>query len=179
MTSKLTKWLPFLPAVIGITALVVLVAWWISPIGAGLELRKPGTDAAPGGETVGPNPVLAGKLIPGSAQPADLPGNWPQFRGPNRDGISPDSTKLSRDWKAKPPRELWELEVGEGYAGAAVRNGRVYLLDYDRAAKQSALRCLSLADGKEIWRFAYPPHGSRRYRPIRRRARLQMQRALR
>ncbi|MEK7707971.1 MAG: PQQ-binding-like beta-propeller repeat protein, partial [Verrucomicrobiota bacterium] len=53
-------------------------------------------------------------------------------------------------------RELWSLDVGEGYAGVAVRNGRVYLLDYDRDAKQSALRCLSLADGKEIWRFAYP-----------------------
>lgn len=37
-----------------------------------------------------------------------------------------------------------------------MRDGRVYLLDYDRDAKQSALRCLSLADGKEIWRFGYP-----------------------
>jgi outer membrane protein assembly factor BamB len=46
--------------------------------------------------------------------------------------------------------------VGEGYAGAAVCNGRVYLMDYDREQNQDALRCLSLADGQEIWRFAYP-----------------------
>jgi len=66
------------------------------------------------------------------------------------------SSQLSRDWKTNPPRELWSLDVGEGYAGVAIRAGHVYLLDYDRDAKQSALRCLSLADGKEIWRFSYP-----------------------
>ena len=35
-------------------------------------------------------------------------------------------------------------------------SGRVYVMDYDHEKKQDALRCLSLADGKEIWRFAYP-----------------------
>jgi outer membrane protein assembly factor BamB len=35
-------------------------------------------------------------------------------------------------------------------------NGRVYLLDYDRAAQADALRCLSLDDGREIWRYSYP-----------------------
>jgi outer membrane protein assembly factor BamB len=37
----------------------------------------------------------------------------------------------------------------------AIGDGRVYLLDYDRDTKQSALRCLSLTDGKEIWRYTY------------------------
>jgi len=144
-----------LPLLVGIAAVAVLALWWSSQTSEGLKLRMPGTDAAPGGQPGGANPVLAGKLMPGPAQPADLPGDWPQFRGPNRDGISTNSARLSRDWKSTPPRELWSLDVGEGYAGVAVHNGRVYLLDYDRDAKQSALRCLSLADGKEIWRFAY------------------------
>jgi outer membrane protein assembly factor BamB len=48
------------------------------------------------------------------------------------------------------------VEVGEGYAGAAVLNGRVYLMDYDREKKQDALRCLWLEDGHEIWRYSYP-----------------------
>jgi outer membrane protein assembly factor BamB len=51
---------------------------------------------------------------------------------------------------------FWSLEVGEGYAGPVVLNGRIYLMDYDREHKQDALRCLSLADGQEIWRYAYP-----------------------
>ena len=145
-----------LPVSVGLLALVVFALWWTSQTELGLKLRIPGTDAAPGGESGGTNPVLGGKLIPGEGKPAGLPGEWPQFRGPNRDGISADPAKLSRDWKSAAPRELWSHDVGEGYAGVAVREGRVYLLDYDRDAKQSALRCLSLADGKEIWRFAYP-----------------------
>jgi outer membrane protein assembly factor BamB len=69
------------------------------------------------------------------------------------------------------PRELWAIDVGEGYAGVAVRAGRVYLLDYEKDARQSALRCLSLTDGREIWRFAYPLtikryHGMTRTVPV-------------
>lgn len=136
---------------------VVTFSLWVWPrANEALKLRVPGTDAAPGGETGGSNPVLAGKLVSGPGQPSPLPGSWPQFRGPDRDGISTNSANLSRDWKTAPPRELWSLDVGEGYAGVAIGNGRVYLLDYERDTKQSALRCLSLADGKEIWRYTYP-----------------------
>lgn len=145
-----------LPIAVALVAIMTLALWWSSHTEGGLKLRIPGTDAAPGGETGGSNPVLAGKVIPGDGKPAELPGAWPQFRGPNRDGIAAEPAKISRDWKANPPRELWSLDVGEGYAGVAVRDGRVYLLDYDREVRQSALRCLSFADGKEIWRFSYP-----------------------
>jgi outer membrane protein assembly factor BamB len=154
MTDKtLAKWVAT-----GLAAVAVAVlALWLRPHnGPELKLRIPGTDAAPGAETAAANPVLSGKLTRGNGQPASLPGLWPQFRGPNRDGHSTDAPALARTWSGGEPRELWSLEVGEGYAGAAVRDGHVYLLDYDRDAKQSALRCLSLADGKEIWRFAYP-----------------------
>ncbi len=147
------KWLPVAVAVMGTLA---LAWWWASHSEGGLKPRIPGTDAAPGGEAGGGNPVLSGKLFPGEGKPAELPGDWPQFRGPKRDGITASSEKLSRDWKASPPRELWGLDLGEGYAGAAISAGRVFIFDYDRDAKQSALRCLSLADGKEIWRYAYP-----------------------
>ena len=44
---------------------------------------------------------------------------------------------------------LWSIELGEGHAGAAVRDGRVFVLDYDRAASADVLRCFSLADGRE------------------------------
>jgi outer membrane protein assembly factor BamB len=85
-----------------------------------------------------------------------LPGAWPQFRGPNRDGISPETAPLLRAWQAGEPRELWSVELGEGYAGAAVLDGRVYVMDYDRTKKQDALRCLALENGHELWRYAYP-----------------------
>jgi outer membrane protein assembly factor BamB len=119
-------------------------------------LRLPGADRA--GTTAGTdaNPALSGKLIRGPGEPANLGGAWAQFRGGDRDGISKEAVKLSRRWDGGGPREIWGIDVGEGYAGAAVRNGRVYVMDYDQGNKQDALRCLSLVDGKEIWRFAYP-----------------------
>lgn len=159
------------PVVVAVAAVGLLAAWMLKDSGKPLTIRVPGTDKAPP-EIVGSgNAVLMGKLIKGEGQPANLPGTWPQFRGPDLNLISPDRTPLLRTWQAGEPRELWGVELGEGYAGPAVRNGRVYLMDYDQKNKQDALRCLSLADGKEIWRYAYPVsvkrnHGMSRTVPV-------------
>jgi|WetSurSiteA1Bulk_404760.scaffolds.fasta_scaffold04022_4 outer membrane protein assembly factor BamB len=96
-------------------------------------------------------------------------GDWPQFRGPDRSNISQE-TGLLRNWPAQGPRVLWKTPVCEGYAGAAIKDGRVYLNDYDDAKKEHLIRCLSLADGKEIWRWSYaieirPNHGITRTVP--------------
>jgi outer membrane protein assembly factor BamB len=45
--------------------------------------------------------------------------------------------------------------LGEGYAAPAVLNSRVYVLDYDQAARADRLRCLALATGQELWSQAY------------------------
>src|SRR6266404_3612085 len=51
---------------------------------------------------------------------------WPQWRGPRRDGISPD-TGLIKDWSVQPPRLLWTAEgVGEGFASVSVVGDRIY-----------------------------------------------------
>jgi len=147
-----------LPVALGAVILLAIV-WGLRPSpDRALKLRVPGTDRPPGesAEAATGNPVLRGTLTRGNGQPADLPGAWPQFRGPNRDGISPDPTPLAREWPPSGPRQVWSIEVGEGYAGPAVLSGRVYLMDYDRERRQDALRCLSLGDGRELWRFAYP-----------------------
>ena len=73
-----------LPLLVALGALAAIVLWWSWRPEAGFKLRLPGSDAAPGGESGGANPVLAGKVRPGAGHPADLPGVWPQFRGPNR-----------------------------------------------------------------------------------------------
>jgi outer membrane protein assembly factor BamB len=145
-----------LPLLAAVCAAAALVFWWAQPDKKTLSERLPGADQPPGAEgAAAVNPILAGKLIPGQAQPGNLPGFWPQFRGPNRDGISPETTPLARAWDPAGPRQLWAVDCGDGYAGAAVQSGRVYLMDYDKDKKQNALRCLSLADGGEIWRYAY------------------------
>ena len=99
---------------------------------------------------------IPGKLVKLDGMPADLPGSWPRFRGPNFDAISAEAISPAKTWPAAGPQVLWSIEVGEGYAGAAVLAGRVYVLDYDRENQADVVRCLSLADGKDIWRYSYP-----------------------
>jgi len=158
MHNRFTRLAPLLPTAAAIAAAALLGYWWGRKSDVDLKPRLPGTDLPPGmtDATGLTNAVLAGKLIPGDGKPADLPGAWPSFRGPNRDGISPETTALARSWDASGPRQLWAIDVGEGYAGAAVHDGRVYVMDYDREKKLDALRCLSLADNREIWRYVYP-----------------------
>ncbi len=92
--------------------------------------------------------------VPGHA------GDWPQFRGPDRDGISKE-TGLLRQWPADGPRVLWSLEMAQGYSAAAIHSGRVYFNDYDEAASEWLVRAVTLDEGEELWRFREP----RRIRP--------------
>jgi len=85
-----------------------------------------------------------------------LRGKWPNFRGENFDAISKEDITLKKSWAAEEPEIIWNIDVGEGYAGAAVLNGRVYVLDYDRDRQADTIRCLSFDDGKDIWRYWYP-----------------------
>jgi outer membrane protein assembly factor BamB len=94
-------------------------------------------------------------LLAAAAATATLSaGDWPGFRGPNRDNISTE-TGLYRTWPAGGPKVLWKTPVCEGYAGAAIKAGRMYLNDYDAAKKEYVVRCLSMADGKDVWRWSY------------------------
>lgn len=95
--------------------------------------------------------------------------DWPQFRGPDRTGISSE-TGLLRTWPADGPRRVWATDVCLGYAGAAIHSGRVYFNDYDRKTSEWLVRCLSLDDGSELWRHAEkkrirPNHGITRTVP--------------
>lgn len=147
----------WIPAVAGSLAIVAFSVW----IGTGsdkpLTLRIPGTDQAPGAELGSrANPVLSGKLVRSTGKPASLTGAWPQFRGPDRDGVARKMAPLARSWDGSGLRQIWATDLGDGYAGAAVLNGRVYVMDHDSEHKRDALRCLSAEDGAEIWRFTYP-----------------------
>jgi len=86
--------------------------------------------------------------------------DWPQFRGPNRDGTSSE-TGLLRDWPEGGPEVLWSTPVAQGYSAAAIHSGKVYFNDYDEATSEFLVRCLTLDEGKELWRFAE----KRRIRP--------------
>jgi outer membrane protein assembly factor BamB len=101
--------------------------------------------------------TLALLLVPPVAAHA---ADWPQFRGPNRDGTSGE-TGLLRAWPEGGPELLWETPMAQGYAAAAIHSGKVYVNDYDESTSEFLIRCLTLDEGKELWRF----RETRRIRP--------------
>ena len=81
--------------------------------------------------------------------------NWPHFRGADYTNIVKTKVPLATKWPEGGPPKIWEIDVGEGYAGPVVWKGAVYLIDYDEEKEGDVLRCLSFADGKDIWRRFY------------------------
>jgi len=158
MNENFEKYLKHLPVVVALLAAFAIGTWVGTNRKPQLTLREPGADRPPGetNSLNGKDPFKSVELIKGNGAPANIRGDWSMFRGNNRDGISTNYLKLIRSFATGAPKQLWKIEVGEGYAGPAVKNGRVYLMDYDREHKKDALRCLSLEDGKEIWRLTYP-----------------------
>ena len=146
-----------IPILLAVLGAVLVFLWLRSDTTTEFVLRLPGKDGSPpaGAEFSGPV-KLKGELTKFETAAADLPGAWPRFRGSGFDGISSQDIQLAAKWPQQGPPLLWSIELGEGHAGAAVLAGRVYVLDYDRGEKDDVIRCLSLADGKDIWRYSYP-----------------------
>ncbi|MFC1582796.1 PQQ-binding-like beta-propeller repeat protein [Planctomycetota bacterium] len=123
------------------------------------EKRLPGLDGAPPPGSIQGEAVKIGEFFETfdgmvASRPVARPEKWPQFRGTDRTNIVP-GVSLSDSWPDGGPPVLWTVDLGAGYAAPAVIDGRVLLLDYLAEEKADALRCFSLADGKEIWRRFY------------------------
>jgi len=121
-------------AVSGILAVVGigLLVWWTSADWSdSLGIRVPGMDNAPPKDTGGALlEVVLGEPVVGEGVASNVPGAWPWFRGANLDAICDDGVALDHDWTSDGPEEIWSIELGEGYAAAAVDDGRVYVLDH-------------------------------------------------
>lgn len=89
-----------------------------------------------------------------SAAPA---ADWPQFLGPDRSGVSPE-TGLSRSWPEGGPKVLWQIPMNAGFGGPAIEKGKVYIMDRVKD-KEDILHCLNLADGNEVWSLSYEAPG--------------------
>ncbi len=133
-----------------------VVVWLSSSMAYDLEMRLPGSDRPAGFTGQDVPEKIEGKLTAFDGKPlADARGEWPNFRGATREGVSDDMTALADAWPADGPKVAWAMKVGEGHAGAAILEGKVYLHDYDAENRQEVIRCMSLADGQAIWQYAY------------------------
>jgi outer membrane protein assembly factor BamB len=76
--------------------------------------------------------------------------DWPQWRGPQRDGISQE-TGLLPEWPAGGPKLLWQVQnIDAGYSTPAVVGGRLYLLS-NKGLDNEFAQALDITDGKQVW----------------------------
>jgi outer membrane protein assembly factor BamB len=86
--------------------------------------------------------------------------DWPQWRGPQRNGISRETGLLSQ-WPEEGPKLLWRIEVlGDGYSTPAVVGDRLYLMS--NKDDEEFVHALSVKDGAEIWSIRIGKVGANR-----------------
>ena len=97
--------------------------------------------------------TAAGGDVVSQAQekPAATGTDWPQWRGPRRDGFV--DAALPAEWP-EALKKRWETPVGTGHASPVVSGNLVVVIA--REGDQEIVRALDVSSGKEIWRAAYP-----------------------
>src|SRR5215813_1169650 len=80
------------------------------------------------------------------------PSDWPQWRGPERNGVSKD-TGLIKQWPSSGPQRAWSISsLGEGYGSLAIKGDRIFA--QGSRGSSSVVFCLNRADGKTVWSAA-------------------------
>jgi outer membrane protein assembly factor BamB len=87
-------------------------------------------------------------LLAGPAYAID----WPQWRGPDRIGIT--SEKINTSWPPAGPKVLWRASIGTGFCSLSISHGRLYTIG--NASEQETLWCFDAQTGKVIWKHTYP-----------------------
>jgi outer membrane protein assembly factor BamB len=76
--------------------------------------------------------------------------DWPQWRGPQRTGIS-EETNLLQSWPKEGPKLRWQLtDIGDGYATPAVAGTRLFVMS-NKGMENEFVEALSTDDGKVVW----------------------------
>lgn len=85
--------------------------------------------------------------------------DWPQWHGPNRNGLSSETGLLAR-WPSGGPPQLWATTgIGGGYGSVAIVGDRIFVQG-SKGNRQSVLNVLRRDDGKDVWSKVLGPSGS-------------------
>jgi outer membrane protein assembly factor BamB len=82
-------------------------------------------------------------------------GDWPQFLGPDRNGVY-TGDNLAETWPKEGPAILWRKQIGQGFSGPAVAAARMVL--FHRVNDKEVVECLDTNGGGSLWKFEYPTH---------------------
>ncbi|MCX5674037.1 MAG: PQQ-binding-like beta-propeller repeat protein [Planctomycetota bacterium] len=99
--------------------------------------------------------VLSGGAAAFAAAAPTPASDWPQWRGPGRDGVWNESPVLEKfPWDRIPVK--WRSPVGSGYSGPTVAGGRVYVADRRvQPSEGERILCFDAATGRPLWTYAY------------------------
>lgn len=86
--------------------------------------------------------------------------DWPHWRGPARDGISPE-TGWTSEWGKDGPPIRWRAQVGTGFSTVAVSAGRVFTMGNEKDT--DTIHALDAETGRVLWRHSYPCELDPRY----------------
>ncbi|MHC2069555.1 outer membrane protein assembly factor BamB family protein [Bremerella sp. T1] len=82
--------------------------------------------------------------------------DWPQWRGPKRDGVWRERDILRR-FPEDGLRRQWSVPIGPGYSGPVVADGYAYVTDRVVESEQKErVHCVDMINGKKLWTFEYP-----------------------
>jgi outer membrane protein assembly factor BamB len=76
------------------------------------------------------------------------PGDWPGFRGPNRDGNLRD-VRVATDWNLAPPKLVWRRRIGPAWSSMIIVGDRLFT--QEQLGNREAVVCLDTANGRTLW----------------------------
>ncbi len=98
---------------------------------------------------------LVSWLSSAACGPLTAADEWPQWRGPNRDGVWRETGLVERFETEQLPI-VWRAEIGSGYSGPTVAQGRVYVMDRLVKPKQvERVHCFDRKTGRHLWTHEY------------------------
>lgn len=98
-----------------------------------------------------PCSILAICLLAGVSDSSGL--DWPNYRGPNYDGVSRE-TDFYWEWNIRKPKLLWQANVGVGFSSVAVSLGKVFTMGNFKDTDH--VMAFDEAKGNLLWRYTYP-----------------------
>jgi outer membrane protein assembly factor BamB len=117
------------------------VRWRWSPAAEDLFLQEKAQSPS------NPTDEAAAASVTGWTSAPDA-GDWPAFRGPERDGVIRGVT-IATNWNTAPPKQLWRHRVGPAWSSVIVINGRLFT--QEQRGEQETIVCYDAVTGEQVW----------------------------